>query len=80
MSINHNYLKRLVAEMEQGNTVTTKYNYLDLAKEVIRLREKLHSLVDEVFEASEMNMMSPSEAEGAETVARVIVDILNEDC
>mgnify|MGYP001757776648 FL=1 len=52
----------------------------ELAKEVVRLREKLHSLVDEVFEASEMNMMSPSEAEGAETVARVIVDILNGDC
>lgn len=80
MNINHNHLQRVVAEMEQGATVTTKYNYLDLAKEVIRLREKLHSLVDEVFEASEMNMMSPSEAEGAETVARVIVDILNEDC
>lgn len=52
----------------------------ELAKEVVRLREKLHRLVDEVFEASEMNMMSPSEAEGAETVARVIVDILNGDC
>ena len=32
----------------------------ELAKEVVRLREKLHRLVDEVFEASEMNMMSPS--------------------
>lgn len=52
----------------------------ELAKEVVRFREKLHNLVDEVFEASEMNMMSPSEAEGAETVARVIIDILNGDC
>lgn len=45
MSINHNYLKRLVAEMEQGATVTTKYNYLDLAKEILRIRENVEGLI-----------------------------------
>lgn len=45
MNIDHNYLKRLVAEMEQGVTVTTKYNYLDLAKEILRMRENTEGLI-----------------------------------
>lgn len=45
MNIDHNYLKRLVAEMEQGATVTTKYNYLDLAKEILRIRENVEGLI-----------------------------------
>lgn len=41
MSINHEHLRRLVKEMEQGVAATTSYTWLDLAQEVIRLREEL---------------------------------------
>ena len=39
MSVSHQHLKRLVAEMEQGVAATTSYSWLDLAQEVIRLRD-----------------------------------------
>lgn len=44
MSINHNYLKRLVEEMEDGATIPTPYSWLDLAQEVIRLRKELRKI------------------------------------
>lgn len=45
MSIDYNHLSRVTAEMEQGVTVTTKHNWLDLAEEVIRLREHIVGLM-----------------------------------
>lgn len=45
MNINHNHLQRVIAEMEQGATVTTKYNYLDLAQEILRMRENVEGLI-----------------------------------
>ena len=44
MSINHAHLKRLVAEMEQGVAATTSYSWLDLAQEILRMREELTNL------------------------------------
>lgn len=44
MSINQDHLRRVVAEMEQGVNATTKYSWLDLAKEVIRLRKELRKI------------------------------------
>lgn len=45
MSINHEQLERLVAEMEQGVAATTKYSWLDLAKEILRMRENVEGLI-----------------------------------
>ena len=44
MSINHNHLKRLVAEMEQEVAATTKYSWLDLAQEILRMRKELRKI------------------------------------
>lgn len=39
MSIDYNQLRELVGEMEQGVAATTRYTWLDLAREVLRLRD-----------------------------------------
>lgn len=46
MSVNHEQLKRLVEEMEQGTAATTKYSWLDLAHEVLRMRRELGAARD----------------------------------
>ena len=53
MSIDYGHLRRIVAEMEQGVTSTTKYSWLDLAQEVIRLREELRELRGHLKKRSE---------------------------
>ena len=47
MSVNHDQLKRLVDEMEQGTAATTKYSWLDLAHEVLRMRQALDAMKDD---------------------------------
>lgn len=44
MSINHDHLQHLVAEMKQGVATTTKYSWLDLAQEVLRMRDQLTAM------------------------------------
>lgn len=44
MSVNHEQLKRLVEEMEQGTAATTKYSWLDLAHEVLRMQQELGAM------------------------------------
>lgn len=41
-------LKRLVTEMEQGVATTTQYSWLDLAQEVIRMREEIDELLEPI--------------------------------
>ena len=41
-------LKRLVTEMEQGVAATTQYSWLDLAQEVIRMREEIDELLEPI--------------------------------
>nr|WLJ25578.1 MAG: hypothetical protein [Actinobacteria phage HS02] len=48
MSIDYDHLRRLVAEMEQGVSSTTKYSWLDLAHEVLRLQHKTDSMLNDV--------------------------------
>lgn len=48
MSIDHKHLSRVVMEMEQGAAATTKYSYLDLAKEVLRLQRKMSTVRTDV--------------------------------
>lgn len=44
MSINHDHLRRVVAEMEQGVAATTKYSWLDLAQEILRLQKEITAM------------------------------------
>ena len=41
-------LKRLVTEMEQDVATTTQYSWLDLAQEVIRMREEIDELLEPI--------------------------------
>ena len=44
MSIDYDRLRQLVAEMEQGTAATTRYTWLDLARELLRLRDGVEQL------------------------------------
>lgn len=46
--INTAKLKNQVAEMKQGVAVTTQYSWLDLAQEVIRMREEIDELLEPI--------------------------------
>lgn len=46
--INTAKLKKQVAEMKQGVAVTTQYSWLDLAQEVIRMREEIDELLEPI--------------------------------
>lgn len=60
MSINHEHLERLVAEMEQGVAATTQYSWLDLAKEILRMRKELISLREEARYAAKFLEPGPA--------------------
>ena len=60
MSINHEHLRRVVAEMEQGVAATTQYTWLDLAKEVLRMRGELTSLQEEARYAAKIHATGPT--------------------
>lgn len=44
MSIDYEQLHRLVTEMEQGVEATTKYSWIELAQEVLRMRDQLTAM------------------------------------
>lgn len=44
MSIDYDQLNDLVTEMEQGVNATTKYSWLDLAEEILRMRDQLTAM------------------------------------
>lgn len=56
-------LKHLVTEMEQGVAATTQYSWLDLAQEVIRMREEIDELLEpiqqQVDDSRELVMWCP---------------------
>ena len=45
MSIDYDHLRRLVGEMEQDVAATTQYSWLDLARELICLREHIEGVI-----------------------------------
>ncbi|MDK8475502.1 hypothetical protein [Corynebacterium sp. MSK310] len=60
MSINHDHLHRIVTEMEQGVAATTKYTWLDLAQEILRMRGELTSLQEEARSAAKIHTPGPN--------------------
>ena len=69
MSINHDHLRRIVTEMEHGVAATTKYTWLDLAQEVIRLREELIDWANDEARAHNALVKRAQEAGGAGIVS-----------
>lgn len=55
MSIDYGHLRRIVAEMEQGVTSTTKYSWLDLAQENLRLQKGLRAIRRDLYESALCN-------------------------
>ena len=47
-NLNTTTLKNQVTEMEQGVATTTQYSWLDLAQEVIRMREEVDELLEPI--------------------------------
>lgn len=55
MSINHDHLRRVVAEMKQGVAATTRYSWLDLAQENLRLQKGLQAIRRDLYESALCN-------------------------
>lgn len=71
MSINHEQLERLVAEMEQGVAATTQYSWLDLAKDNLRLHQEISKLRNSLVQiATDCAIMDNSEGKLAARVAQ----------
>lgn len=78
MSINHNHLKRLVAEMEQDVAATTSYSWLDLAQEVLRMQKELISLQEEARSAAKIHATGPTAQRVFDALETTINQILGE--
>lgn len=79
MSINHNHLKRLVAEMKQGVATTTKYSWLDLAEEILRMRKELTDLQEEARYAAKIHATGPNAQRVFDALDTTINQILGEE-
>ncbi len=78
MSINHDHLHRLVTEMEQGVEATTRYSWLDLAQEVLRMRKELISLREEARSAAKIHATGPTAQRVFDALETTINQILGE--
>lgn len=55
MRIDYDHLRRVVAEMEQGVAATTRYSWLDLAQENLRLQKGLQAIRRDLHESALCN-------------------------
>lgn len=78
MSINHDHLQRLVKEMEQGVAATTKYTWLDLAQEILRMRGELTALQEEARCAAKIHTPGPNAQRVFDALDTTINQILGE--
>jgi len=78
MSINHDHLRRVVAEMEQGVAATTKYSWLDLAQEVLRMRKELTDLQEEARYAAKFYAPGPTAQQVFDALDTTINQVLGE--
>lgn len=78
MSINHDHLHRIVTEMEQGVAATTKYTWLDLAEEILRMRKELTDLQEEARYAAKIHATGPNAQRVFDALETTINQILGE--
>lgn len=78
MSINHEHLRRLVKEMEQGVSATTRYSWLDLAQEVLRMRKELTDLQEEARYAAKFLETGPAAQRVFDALETTINQILGD--
>lgn len=78
MSINHEHLNRQVTEMEQG-VAATKYTWLDLAHEILRMRGELTSLQEEARYAAKIHATGPNAQRVFDALDATINQILGDN-
>lgn len=78
MSINHDHLQHLVAEMKQGVATTTKYSWLDLAEEILRMRKELTDLQEEARYAAKIHATGPAAQRVFDALDTTIKQILGD--
>lgn len=78
MSINHDHLRRVVAEMEQGVAATTRYTWLDLAQEILRMRGELTDLQEEARYAAKFLETGPAAQRVFDALETTINQILGD--
>ena len=78
MSINHEHLRRVAAEMEQGVAATTTYSWLDLAGEILRMRKELTDLQEEARAAAKIHATGPTARRVFDALDTTINQILGE--
>lgn len=78
MSIDYDHLRRVVAEMKQGVAVTTKYSWLDLAEEILRMRKELTDLQEEARAAAKIHATGPTSQRVFDALETTINQILGE--
>ena len=79
MSIDYDQLHRQVAEIEQGVAATTKYSWLDLAQEVLRMQDQLTAMKRPWFTIAIDPELTEVEHDLATYVLQHIGHILGED-
>lgn len=55
MRTDYDHLRRVVAEMKQGVAATTRYSWLDLAQENLRLQKGLQAIRRDLYESALCN-------------------------
>jgi len=78
VSIDYDHLRRVVAEMKQGVAVTTKYSWLDLAEEILRMRKELTDLQEEARAAAKIHATGPTSQRVFDALETTINQILGE--
>lgn len=78
MSINHEHLRRVVGEMEQGVAATTTYSWLDLAEEILRMRGELTNLQEEARSAAKIHATGPTSQRVFDALDTTINQILGD--
>ena len=79
MSFDYDRLRELVAEMEQGTAATTRYTWLDLAHELLTLRDGVEELAAWVRKVMNLNIEKPDYSAALTPVWFQIIDLLNGD-
>lgn len=78
MSINHEHLRRVVEETEQGVAATTKYSWLDLAQEILRMRGELTDLQEDARAAAKIHAAGPTSQRVFDALDTTINQILGD--
>ena len=78
MSIDYDQLHRTIEEIKQGVATTTKYSWLDLAQEVLRMRKELISLREEARSAAKIHATGPATQRVFDALDTTINQILGE--